>query len=243
METLPRISSCAKSVPSLSRRDADRILLQVTSTLLVDSVVESNGYLCADESLNVFHRWIARLTLLLSTIHVAGRLYINNPIIDFDGVPPPQEPYGYLYAGTVGYFLFFFMVIGAARLMRNRFYQSVLSCPHISAQHSLTHGGRFFIITHVGSFILGLIALSVHRPTLAPWLYAGLVVYFIDRILRTARIVWHHTYNKICEREIPDGESNGFVEAISEDTIRVTVRTTLNWIPGMSCFLARKQID
>ena len=69
------------------------------------------------------------MTLVLSTIHVAGRLYINNPTIDFDGPPPPLDPPGYLYAGTVGYFLFFFMIIGAARLMRNRFYQFVPVSP------------------------------------------------------------------------------------------------------------------
>ena len=77
-----------------------------------------------------------------------------------------------------------------------------------------------------------MIALSIHRPSVAPWLYAGLVIYFIDRIARTWRIFWTHSVKKVVDKDIDESDSVGLVEALSDDTIRVQVKTTLNWIPG-----------
>jgi hypothetical protein len=89
---------------------------------------------------------------------------------------------------------------------------------------------RGFIILHVSAFILGLIALAIHRPEIAPWLYAGFIIYFVDRIIRTGRIILHHTLRRIRPDDV-DGEV-GTVEALSASMLRVTVQTTLSWIPG-----------
>lgn len=95
------------------------------------------------ESLNVFHRWVARLVLLLSTIHVAGRIYINYPAVIFDGSPPPNSPRGYLYAGAIGYGLFALMVVGASRWLRNKYYQYVPSIPaHLLSASTLIPNER-----------------------------------------------------------------------------------------------------
>ena len=34
------------------------------------------------DTLNAFHRWSGRLILGLATIHIAGRVYVNEPIVD-----------------------------------------------------------------------------------------------------------------------------------------------------------------
>ncbi|KAL8276503.1 hypothetical protein RQP46_011104 [Phenoliferia psychrophenolica] len=164
-----------------------------------------------DQSLNVFHRWIARLILLLSTFHVIGRLYVNVP-----NSSPHGDGQAFVRWGIVGYALFFLMILGAARPIRNRWYQA-------------------FIITHVAAFILGLVALSIHRPEVAPWLYAGFIIYFLDRIVRTWRIVLHHGVRKIK----PAGTNGevGSVEVMSPSMIRVKVQTTLSWVPGQHIYL------
>lgn len=75
-----------------------------------------------DESLNVFHRWSARLFLLLATIHSIGRIYINAPQVSFYLPPDDPHPRGYIFAGVFGYFLFGILILGAARSIRHRFY-------------------------------------------------------------------------------------------------------------------------
>lgn len=188
------------------------------------------------ESLNVYHRAISRLIFALSFIHVFGRVYINYPPIDFaaysaPGVQPHygvvynpltyieemnQSGGGYLYAGTIGFISFSLMIVLASRTIRNIWYQ-------------------FFIISHVVLFLLGTVALCVHRPSIAPWLYAGFIIYFIDRILRTGLIIYHHTISYVKPTEVE--ESIGIVEALSSDLIRVKVQTTLNWNPGQHVYL------
>ena len=179
----------------------------------------------SDESLNVFHRWIARLILILSIVHVAGRVYVNVPNSD-----PRGEGQAFVRWGIVGFALFVFMILGAARPIRNRWYQSVTPSD-LSQEYGLTlDTRRGFIILHVSAFILGLVALSVHRPEIAPWLYVGFFIYFLDRAIRTGRIILHHTLRRIKPDDV-DGEI-GTVEALSASMLRVTVQTTLSWIPG-----------
>ena len=73
------------------------------------------------ESLNIFHRWIARLFLLLSIVHVAGRIYVNYPAVD----PSVPSGGGYLRWGILAFVCFSLMITGAARTLRNKFYSCV----------------------------------------------------------------------------------------------------------------------
>ncbi|KAG8996567.1 hypothetical protein FRB93_000709 [Tulasnella sp. JGI-2019a] len=169
------------------------------------------------ESLNVFHRWCARLILILSTIHVGGRVYVNQPSVDPNrpGMYPPNGG-GYIRWGIVAYILFALLILGAARPLRNKWYQ-------------------YFLVFHIGAFLIGVIALAVHRPSIAPWLYVGLFIYLLDGIIRLFRIVFHHLLKRARPSEAVG--PLGIVEALSDDTIRVSVQTTLSWIPGQHIYL------
>ncbi|KAG8881539.1 hypothetical protein FRB98_004255 [Tulasnella sp. 332] len=169
------------------------------------------------ESLNVFHRWCARLILILSTIHVAGRIYVNSPSVNpsRSGMYPPNGG-GYIRWGIVAYILFTLLILGAVRPLRNKWYQ-------------------YFLFLHIVAFLMGIVALAVHRPSVAPWLYVGLFIYFLDGTVRLGRIVYHHLVKRARPSEV-EGPL-GIVEALSEDTIRVSVQTTLSWIPGQHVYL------
>jgi ferric-chelate reductase len=58
------------------------------------------------------------LILILSIVHVAGRVYVNVPNSD-----PRGEGQAFVRWGIVGFALFVFMILGAARPIRNRWYQ------------------------------------------------------------------------------------------------------------------------
>lgn len=103
------------------------------------------------------------------------------------------------------------MVIMAARPLRNHFYS-------------------FFIILHVCLFLLFCIGTIIHRPQQAGWIVAGLGLYFLDRIWRTARIYWHHGLQTLPKN--PLGMSGAWVEYLSDDTIKVCVKTRMSrWLP------------
>ncbi|KAK4698578.1 hypothetical protein P7C70_g7694, partial [Phenoliferia sp. Uapishka_3] len=207
------VTSSAGSIDYMAHHAARLVFANLPLVIGLASKNNAISYLSgfSYESLNVFHRWIARLVLILSIFHVIGRTYVNVPSANPRGVGQ-----AYVRWGIVAFIIFFLMILGAARPIRNRWYQA-------------------FIISHVGAFLLGTVALCIHRPEIAPWLYAGFIIYFLDRIIRTGRIVLHHTFRPV-EAESVDGET-GTVEALSDCMLRVTVQTTLTWIPGQHIYL------
>ncbi|KAM0750543.1 hypothetical protein T439DRAFT_356298 [Meredithblackwellia eburnea MCA 4105] len=69
------------------------------------------------DTLNSFHRWVARLLLILATVHIGGRVYVNSPIIN------PSLPHmRYQAWGIVAYSLFAILILGSLRYVRVRWY-------------------------------------------------------------------------------------------------------------------------
>jgi len=74
----------------------------------------------------VLHRWSARLIVILSSIHVGGRIYVNVP----NSNPSPSRPgYGYIRWGWVGYVAFILLTFAATRQLRNFHYTVRASFP------------------------------------------------------------------------------------------------------------------
>lgn len=166
------------------------------------------------ESLNVLHRWSARMILILSYIHVGGRVYVNVPSTD-----PSFSLAGQAYVrwGIMALVAMTWMILVASRLFRNYLYQ-------------------LFIIQHVSLFLISMVGLWLHRPAVAPWIWVGLIIWGFDRIVRTFRIVWRHTFVKAGQMEdgdeMDENQKTALVEILNADTLRVTVKTTMCWIPG-----------
>ena len=148
------------------------------------------------------------MIVLLSIIHVAGRIHVNVPVVD------PKRLY--IQFGIIAFIVFFYMAFASARPLRNAYYS-------------------LFIITHVGGFLLILVALWIHRPQVSGWLAAGAALYFVDRVWRTGRIALYHW---LPYRRVPDlGGPQAWVELLSSDLMRVTVRTRQRWKPGSHTYL------
>lgn len=75
------------------------------------SLVTGIGY----ESLNGLHRWTARMIVILSSIHIGGRIYVNVP-----NSSPVGSGYGYIRWGWAGWTAFLLLIFGATRFLRNK---------------------------------------------------------------------------------------------------------------------------
>ncbi|GAA95440.1 uncharacterized protein L969DRAFT_614835 [Mixia osmundae IAM 14324] len=157
--------------------------------------------------LNAIHRWSARLVIILSLIHIGGRSYVNVP-----RVAPTGPGQAYIVWGIVATLLLAILHFTSFHPVRNRFYQT-------------------FIISHVLLFVFFFIALAIHRPQTAPFLYAGLGIYVVDRVVRTGRIIYYHYFKPTREK------INAWVKVLPGDTMRVTLRTRMRWRAGQHVYL------
>ena len=129
--------------------------------------------------------------IVLATVHVGGRLYVNVP-----NTRPDGDGHAYIRAGWVGYVAFVVLVVAASRPIRNAHYAT-------------------FKIAHFILILLALTGMFVHRIQRVPWLIAGLALWALDRIGRTLRVVVHHIWRP---PKSTSGQSLAFVEALSDDT-------------------------
>jgi ferric-chelate reductase len=160
------------------------------------------------QSLNVFHRWSARMVFLLSLVHVGGRIHIAEPSVSTSGAGQ-----GYIRWGIVALVGFAWMTFASARYLRNLAYS-------------------IFITGHVLVLLVLFTATWIHRPQMKGWILAGLGVYLIDRSWRFARVVKY-----LYVAYVPKDITRAFVAVLAEDTIRVTVRTKAQWVPGQHVYL------
>ena len=73
----------------------------------------------------------------------------------------------------------------------------------------------------------------IHRPQQQGWIWAGFVLHWLDRIARTFRIILYHGIRKAPR----DGRPTGTVQALTEDTMLVSVRTRQDWRPAQHIYL------
>ena len=143
------------------------------------------------QRLNLLHRWSSRMFVVLASVHVGGRLYVNDP-----DTRPSGDGRGYIRAGWVGFIAFVLLVAAASRPIRNMRYAT-------------------FKITHFVLVLVALTGMFVHRPERLPWLVAGLALWALDRMGRTLRVLVRHVWHP---PKSTSGQSLAFVEALSEDT-------------------------
>ncbi|GAA5871904.1 hypothetical protein JCM16303_000911 [Sporobolomyces ruberrimus] len=161
-------------------------------------------------TLTALHRSVGRSAIVLAAVHVSGRVYTNLPRIDLR--------IGYQASGLLGFILWILMALLSVRWIRTRFY-------------------KFFIWTHLAAFALSLIALSIHRPQVAPFLIAGAVIYSSDRLVRLCSVLYYAL------RSSRRGGAAATVEVLSDDVIRVRVETKKGWLPGAHAYLHAPLID
>ncbi|KAI0720245.1 hypothetical protein C8T65DRAFT_692861 [Cerioporus squamosus] len=160
------------------------------------------------EKLNVLHRAAARTCLILLWMHALSRA-ISGLSEKFD------FSHAWMRWGATGLVAFTLATILSARFIRNAFFE-------------------FFLLTHillVGIFIIGGY-LHAREVEFGDYFWPALVVWAFDRVLRTTRLVWNNR-GKGGTHE----HGSAIVELVSSDTIRMTLRRKMNWLPGQHAYV------
>ncbi|KAK9364962.1 ferric reductase NAD binding domain-containing protein [Lipomyces kononenkoae] len=161
--------------------------------------------------LNVIHRWVARMLLLLSTIHLGTACYGWNEFglrgleWSTDAAPP---------TGIAAYAILLWINLSTLAPFRHFSYE-------------------FFVIQHLVTFFGFIIAVMIHLPGSAVYsrvyIYIPIVLWFLDRVVRSAR----YLYNNVRPGRAILETMNGNVTRI-----RVTSRQVTKWSPGAYVLLS-----
>ncbi|KAL8293098.1 hypothetical protein RQP46_000792 [Phenoliferia psychrophenolica] len=160
------------------------------------------------DTLNAFHRWSGRLILGLATIHIAGRIYVNEPYVD------PSLPHQRYQAwGIAAYIFFFLLIMGSFRYVRIKWFKT-------------------WVISHIALFFLGSLCLAFHRPQVSAYVVFAFVLYASDRIVRAVSLFWYRIFKPVSRGYGPSAK----IEILSADTLRISYTTGKKWIPGQHTF-------
>ncbi|KAK4692075.1 hypothetical protein P7C71_g5059, partial [Lecanoromycetidae sp. Uapishka_2] len=163
------------------------------------------------ERLNVLHRWVARMLLLLATLHLGYQNYGWNEYglmqmeWSTDSCPP---------TGVATYAILLWINLSTLAPLRNLSYE-------------------FFVVQHILTFFGFIIAVMLHLPSTAlysrVYIYIPIALYFLDRLIRTSR----YAYNNIRPSRATLSLMNGGVTKI-----RVPVNHIKKWKPGAHVLLS-----
>ncbi|KAK9370381.1 ferric reductase NAD binding domain-containing protein [Lipomyces kononenkoae] len=161
--------------------------------------------------LNVIHRWVARMLLLLATIHLGTENYGWNEFglrgleWSTDTCPP---------TGIAAYAILLWINLSTLAPFRHFSYE-------------------FFVIQHLLTFFGFIIAVMIHLPTTAlysrVYIFIPIGLWFLDRIVRSAR----YLYNNVRPGRATLEAMNGDVSRI-----RVTSKQVTKWSPGAYVLLS-----
>lgn len=163
------------------------------------------------ERLNVLHRWVSRMLLLLATLHVGYQNYGWNEYglmqmeWSTDSCPP---------TGIATYAILLWINLSTLAPLRSLSYE-------------------FFVVQHVLTFFGFIIAIMLHLPSTAlysrVYIYIPIVLYFLDRLVRTSR----YAYNNIHPSQATLSAMDGGVTKI-----RVPSKHIKKWRPGAHVLLS-----
>jgi ferric-chelate reductase len=163
------------------------------------------------ERLNVLHRWVSRMILLLITLHFGYQSYGWNLYglmqLEWKTDACPST-------GIAAYALLLWMNITSLAPIRNRFYE-------------------IFVVQHILSFFAFIYLVITHLPSTAlysrVYVYAGIGIYFLDRLIQTIRYAYYNIRPARANLIALDGGAT---------KIRVQNKQVKSWTPGSHVFLA-----
>ncbi|KAF6237794.1 hypothetical protein HO173_003995 [Letharia columbiana] len=162
------------------------------------------------ERLNVLHRWVSRVLLLLATLHLGYQNYgwslygLVHMEWSTDSCPP---------TGIAAYAILLWLNLSTLAPFRNLSYE-------------------FFVIQHLITFFGFIIAIMIHLPSTAlysrVYIYIPIALYIVDRLIRILRFA----YNNIHPGRATLTAFEGGVTKI-----RVPIKHVQKWRPGAHVLL------
>ena len=162
------------------------------------------------ERLNVYHRWVARSLLLTQTLHFGFQSYGWNQYglmqLEWKTDTCPTT-------GIAAYAILLWMNISTLAPFRNFSYE-------------------FFVVQHLLTFFGLIIAIMMHIPSTAlyarTYIYTGIGIYFLDRLIRTARYAYNNCRLARASMTALDGATK----------IRISSKQVKKWTPGSHVFVS-----
>jgi len=162
------------------------------------------------ERLNVLHRWTSRVLLLLATLHLGYQNYgwnlygLRQMEWNTDDCPP---------TGIAAYAILLWMNLTTVAPLRNLSYE-------------------FFVVQHILTFFGFLIAVMMHLPSTAlysrVYIYIPIVLYFLDRAIRTSRFAYNNSTPGLATLTAMEG---------GVTKIRISMKHIKTWSPGTHVLL------
>jgi ferric-chelate reductase len=203
----------AQHYTSLGVRASWLAVAQIPLLLLLSGKANLIGALVgvSYERLNVLHRWVSRAILLLITLHFGYQSYGWNQYglmqLEWTTDTCPRT-------GIAAYVLLLWLNISSLAPFRNRFYE-------------------IFVVQHILSFVAFVYLVMAHLPSTAlysrTWVYVGIGIYFLDRLIRTIRYAYHNIRPARASLIALDG---------GVTKIRIQAKQIKSWTPGSHVLLA-----
>ena len=203
----------AQHYTSLGVRASWLAVAQIPLLLLLSGKANLIGALVgvSYERLNVFHRWVSRAMLLLITLHFGYQSYGWNLYglmqLEWTTDSCPRS-------GIAAYALLLWLNISSLAPFRNRFYE-------------------IFVVQHILSFVAFVYLVMAHLSSTAlysrTWVYVGIGIYFLDRLIRTIRYAYHNIRPARASLIALDG---------GVTKIRIQTKQIKSWTPGSHVLLA-----
>jgi ferric-chelate reductase len=163
------------------------------------------------ERLNVLHRWVARVLLVLVTLHM---LFLHMSWNAYDLGPLEYATDSCIPTGWATYAILIWMNISTIAPIRNFSYE-------------------FFVVQHIITFFGFIIAVMMHLPSTAlysrVYIYIPIGLYLMDRIIRSARYAWNN---------VRPGRAT--LTALDGGVTKVCIQSKAikKWSPGSHVFLS-----
>lgn len=163
------------------------------------------------DRLNVLHRWVSRMLLLLVTFHM---LFLHVSWNKYDLGPLEYSTDSCIPTGWAVYAILIWMNISTIAPIRNFSYE-------------------FFVVQHIITFFGFIIAVMMHLPSTAlysrVYIYIPIGLYLLDRTVRSTRYAWNN---------IRPGRA--ILTALEGGVTKVCIQSKAirKWSPGSHVFLS-----
>ncbi|KAL8972728.1 MAG: hypothetical protein Q9183_000379 [Haloplaca sp. 2 TL-2023] len=151
------------------------------------------------DTFNLFHRWIGRIVVLESLVHVIAWWVNNGKAVGYDGIMEVLMYDGFAQCGIAAMSAMLLILVHSPSPIRHAFYEIFL------------HAHQILAIVAVGA-TAGHI--QIHSLPQKPIIYTIIGIWVSERLLRIARLVYYNVSSR--------GFSKVYVEALDGGACRVT---------------------